>query len=81
MIPGSKRKGRFGFVVIIISLTLSLGLPGGPLLAMPPVQRTALPNRLVLLVCEEHSLPFITLQLLIDAGSGKILPGRRGCPT
>jgi len=78
VIRGNKRVGRFGFVVIIVLLTLSLGLPGGALLAMPPVQRTVLPNRLVLLVCEEHSLPFITLQLLIDAGSRQDPPGQEG---
>lgn len=39
--------------------------------AMPPIQRTVLPNRLVLLVCEEHSLPFVTVQLLIDSGARK----------
>lgn len=41
----------------------------GTLLAMPPVQRQVLPNQMILLVSEEHSLPFVTLQLLIDAGS------------
>jgi zinc protease len=37
-----------------------------------------LPNQLVLLVCEEHSLPFVTFQLLIDSGSRKDPPGEEG---
>jgi len=45
---------------------------------MPPVQRTVLPNRLVLLVCKELSLPFVTFQLLIDSGSRKDSPGEEG---
>jgi zinc protease len=47
-------------------------------LAMPPVQRTALPNHLVLLVSEEHSLPFVTFQLLINSGSRKDPSGQEG---
>jgi zinc protease len=77
MIPRNKRMGTFSCVVIAL-LTLSLWLPEGTLLAMPPVQRTVLPNRLVLLVCEEHSLPFVTLQLLIDSGSRTDPPGQEG---
>jgi zinc protease len=45
---------------------------------MPPVQRTVLPNQLVLLVCEEHSLPFVTFQLVIDSGSRKDPSGEEG---
>jgi zinc protease len=57
---------------------LCVGLPGSYLQAMPPVERTVLPNHLVLLVSEEHSLPFVTLQLLIDAGSRDDPPGKEG---
>ena len=46
--------------------------------AMPPVQKTLLPNGLVLLVSEEHSLPFVTLQLLIDSGSRRDPSGEEG---
>jgi len=53
-------------------------LAANSLHAMPPVQRTVLPNRLVLLVCEEHSLPFVTFQLLIDSGAGKDPSGEEG---
>jgi zinc protease len=48
------------------------------LLAMPPVQRMVLPNKLVLLLSEEHSLPFVTLQLLVDSGSRKDPAAREG---
>jgi zinc protease len=77
MIPRNKRMGTFSCVVIAL-VTLTLWLPEGTPLAMPPVQRTVLPNRLVLLVCEEHSLPFVTLQLLIDAGSRQDPHGQEG---
>ena len=46
--------------------------------AMPPVQRTVLPNGLVLLVSEEHSLPVVTLKLLLDAGSRRDPAGKEG---
>ena len=45
---------------------------------MPPVQRMVLPNQLVLLVCEEHSLPFVTFQLLIDSGARRDPSGKEG---
>jgi len=47
-------------------------------LAMPAVQRMVLPNHLVLLVCEEHSLPFVTFQLLINSGSRQDPSGQEG---
>ncbi len=46
--------------------------------AMPPVQRMVLPNQIVLLISEEHSLPFITLQLLVDSGARKDPSGKEG---
>lgn len=49
-----------------------------PVLAMPPVERTILPNRVVLLVSEDHSLPFVTIQLLVDSGSRKDPRGQEG---
>jgi len=50
----------------------------GPLPAMPPVQRTVLPNQLVLQVSEDHSLPFVTFQLLVNAGSWRDPAGEEG---
>jgi len=49
-----------------------------PLQAMPPVQRIILPNHLVLLVSEDHSLPFVTIQLLVDSGSRRDPPEQEG---
>jgi len=52
-------------------------LPDG-LQAMPRVEKTVLSNGLVILHSEDHSLPFVTLQLLIDGGSRKDPPGQEG---
>ncbi len=72
------RNPQLKYLLILISLTLCVGLPDSNLQAMPPVQRTVLHNQLVLLVCEEHSLPFVTFQLLIHSGSRKDPPGEEG---
>jgi len=55
-----------------------MGLPAGSLEAMPPVQRMILSNQLVLLASGEHSLPFVTVQLLVDSGSRKDPSGEEG---
>jgi zinc protease len=65
-------------LIFLLSLILSASLSNGDLWALPLVQRTVLPNRLVLLVCKEHSLPFITLQLLIPSGSSRDPSGVEG---
>jgi zinc protease len=65
------------FIHIFLLLNWLL-LPEGLLFAMPPVQRMVLPNHLVLLVCEEHSLPFVTFQLLINSGSRQDPSGQEG---
>ncbi len=72
-IPQFKR-----FFLILTFVLIWLGLPDGGLLAMPPVQKTVLSNQLVLIVCEERSLPFVTFQLLIDSGSRKDPSGQEG---
>jgi len=72
------RTPKLKYLIIFVFLMLCLGLPNGNLQAMPPVQRTVLPNQLVLLVCEEHSLPFVTFQLVIDSGSRKDPSGEEG---
>ncbi len=59
-------------------LLLCMGMPIGSLQAMPPVQRVTLSNHLVLLTSEEHSLPFVTLQLLVDSGSRRDPSGEEG---
>ena len=72
-IPQFKR-----FFLILTFVLIWLGLPRGGLWAMPPVQRTVLPNQLILIVCEERSLPFVTIQLLINSGSWKDPQGEEG---
>jgi zinc protease len=59
---------------LLLSIAVSVVLSGSgflsaPLLAMPHAERMELPNRLVVLFVEEHSLPAVTLQLLINAGA------------
>jgi zinc protease len=67
----------FILVVCFFSLVF-LNLLQVDLPAMPPVQRTVLPNGLVMLHSEDHSLPFITCELLIDAGSRRDPTGEEG---
>jgi zinc protease len=49
-----------------------------PAFALPPIQRIVLNNGLTLLVSEEHSLPFVTLLLLVKAGSKDDPGGQEG---
>ena len=72
-----KRKISFSLLIFAFSL-VGLILMEGPSPAMPQVQRMVLPNKIVLLISEEHSLPFITLQLLVDSGSRKDPSGKEG---
>jgi len=46
--------------------------------AMPEVDRIVLPNQLVVLVSEDHSLPLVTMRLLVDAGSRRDPRGKEG---
>ncbi len=62
----------FGFFLLILASM------EGTLLAMPPVQRMTLSNQVVLLTSQERSLPFVTLQLLIDAGARRDSTGEEG---
>ena len=68
------KRAFFHIFFLLIWLLLSEGL----LFAMPPVQRMVLPNHLVLLICEEHSLPFVIFQLLINSGSRQDPSGQEG---
>jgi zinc protease len=68
----------FRLSAAFIFLLFSLSLLEGPLLAMPPVQRTILSNQMILLTAEERSLPFVTLQLLIAGGSRMDSAGEEG---
>ena len=71
------RGTRRSLFVLTFSI-LWVGILVGPLQAMPPIQRTVLPNQLVLLTGEDHSLPFVTLQLLVGAGARRDPPGQEG---
>jgi len=72
------RNLQLKYLLVLAFLIFCVGLPDGGLQAMPPVQRKVLPNQLVLLICEEHSLPFVTFQLLIDSGSRRDPSGEEG---
>ena len=65
------------FPVFIFSVFWT-GLPESDVMAMPPVQRKVLENGLVLLVSPEHSLPIVTMQLLMNAGSWRDPSGQEG---
>jgi len=79
LVPNSVfRVPKWKYLIVLISLILWVSLPEGSLYAMPPVQRMVLPNQLVLLASEDHSLPFVTLQLLIDSGSRRDPSGEEG---
>jgi zinc protease len=69
---------KFKRLIVLLFIMSCISLQSDDLWALPSVQRTVLPNRLVLLVCEEHSLPFVTLQLLIPSGSSRDPSGEEG---
>ena len=50
------------FIVVLIAPLLT----GAYCLAMPKAERIELPNHLKLLVFEEHSIPIVTLELLVS---------------
>jgi zinc protease len=63
-----------------IALSFCLALPlhaEGPDTS-PAFQRMVLPNGLVVILKEEHSLPFVTMNLLVDGGSWKDPPQYEG---
>ncbi len=66
------------FFMVTAVLIIFLFMLGTNLHAMPPVQRTVLSNGLIVLYSEDNSLPFVTLQLLIEAGSGNDPYGMEG---
>lgn len=77
--PAGRRIPHFRpLLLILVFLMLGMGLAESNLYAMPPVQRMTLSNQLVLLASGEHSLPFVTLQLLIDSGSRRDPSGEEG---
>ena len=73
-----KLKGKGRLFTLAALAVLVFFVMGADLHAMPPVARTVLKNQVVLLHSEDHSLPFVTLQLMIDAGSAKDPAGKEG---
>ncbi len=73
-----RQKVKASFTLGALILILWLALPRPEALSLPPVQRMVLPNGLVVLVCEEPSLPVVTLRLLTDAGSRRDPSGKEG---
>ena len=65
-------------LLFFISSLLGICLQEQDIYAMPPVRKITLPNGLVVLHSEDHSLPFVTLELLIDAGSRRDPPEQEG---
>jgi zinc protease len=65
-------------VMVILVLAFLLVVDQPELLAMPRVERIVLPNQLVLLIREDHSLPLVTMRLLVDAGSRRDPRGKEG---
>jgi zinc protease len=55
-------------VVFILAIVVSM-LTGASCLAMPKAEKIELPNHLKVLVFEEHSIPAVTMELLVAAGS------------
>jgi zinc protease len=75
----ARRNSKIPFLLLTGPFSiLWLILTGTALWAMPPVQRMVLPNQLVLLLSEQHSLPFVTMRLLVDSGSRKDPSGQEG---
>jgi zinc protease len=46
--------------------------------ALPKVEKMTTENRLTVLLSEDHSLPFVTIQFLVDAGSRRDPAGQEG---
>lgn len=62
-------------LLLITGLVFFLSLPA---LAMPPAERVTLENGLRLVISSDHSLPFVTFQMIIDGGSRLDPRGREG---
>ena len=72
--PSSARRSAFLALAVFLLVCAMWGTAAG----LPPVQRSVLDNGLALLVSEEHSLPFVTMSLLLKSGSKDDPDGREG---
>jgi zinc protease len=70
----NRKKTSIIFVVVLMVPLLT----GAYCLAMPKAETIELPNHLKLLVFEEHSIPIVTLELLVSAGSVRDPQDMRG---
>jgi zinc protease len=68
------KKACLVFIVVLIVPLLT----GAYCLAMPGAERIELSNHLKLVVFEEHSIPIVTMQLLVSAGSVRDPQDMRG---
>ncbi|MGA2108290.1 MAG: pitrilysin family protein [Syntrophorhabdales bacterium] len=66
------------FLLSACLVVCSIAIFSGSAFSLPPIQRFVLDNGLVLLISEEHSLPFITFQFLVKTGSKDDPPGQEG---
>lgn len=73
-----KRKLLIGVLLFWVLLAGTIVRHGNAAYGAPAAQRIVLPNNLVLLIIEEHSLPVLTMQLLTDAGSWRDPAGEEG---
>lgn len=76
MKPGTLKKPFVvlfsGFIVLMLSVSPSFSF------SLPPVERETLDNGLRIVVSEDHSLPFVTFQVIVDGGSRLDPPLREG---
>ncbi len=64
--------------IVIVATAFFFLLTGSFCRAMPAVTKVELPNHLKLLIFEDHSIPSVTLELLIGAGSALDPPSMEG---
>ena len=72
-----KGHGKMRYIAILSAILVMI-LFAGSVFAFPPVKRSALANGLTLLVVEEHSIPVVTMELLVNVGSKDDPQGKEG---
>lgn len=69
MMTGTVRRiGKLLISILLIAAGFGYGIVNA---ATPEVERVVLDNQMVVLFSEQHQLPFITINLLFDAGSSR----------
>lgn len=69
---------RLPIIAAMVLLLMLLMAAPAPAASTPVIERLVLPNGLVVLVSEEHSLPLVVFQMITDAGSRQDPPGKEG---